>query len=999
MKKGLLSSAIAMCVATGNTFAGDADIFVFLENNPLQGVEVSLNGEVIGTTNQGGETNTVIDKGGDHTVTLHQQGLQLALSSFELEEDQDAEVSMVLSEDKPPKVNVYKSGGDVTKSMGMLKGQVKNSDGESLANVEISVLGTDILVVSDENGEFQTDIPRGRYELTIDHPDYASRTVEGIRIIANVGTAAIITLQTQEAVASGAPVEETLVLGRFIANENDAFTIEQMSTAVVDAIDMEQLARAGDSNIASALKRIVGISITDGKYAVVRGLDGRYISATANRNLMPTTNPFKRDVELDAIPSDILGGIEIQKSFSADLPADSTAGSIKVNTRGMPTEYINKLSFSFGQNTGIAGEDVLTHESGSDAFWGFGTDYRELPDATGEIASGEGGFSVCQIEGQQRCVQADDASFAATRLRNEWVPTTESASPNYSISYTLGGTQDYSAGALGVYSSLSFDKSYKSKIDAELSDPLNDSGAYSEDSLSTSLNGYLVTGFEFNNGSDFESKTFVLRNSNQKTRFFDGVDDEDDQLSKTVLEWVERQFVAQQFSGEFVIDDVQSLEWRLAGSRTNTDIPDRRSYVFFGDFLPFSDLERMWGELEEDATDFGLDYTNSFEYGADAFTDIKVGVLYNSKDRTNEIVRLGLASPRISLEGNIETLLDPQSFFDDDLRLKVNTTESDTYEASRETTAAYLATETVYGDAWTFVAGVRAEQSDLNVLLPNVSAGENEVEKNSDDLYPSLAVVYRPADAWQFRFGASETISRPTLTEVSPSCYYGEQNREFCGNSDLFDSDISNLDLRADFYFGDEGNFSVALFHKDISNPVELGAADASGSASDAYTWRNEEHATIQGVEFDLFTPFLSKGEHSAFVGANISFIDSEVELEADSERLQKLETRELQGQSPKLANIQLGYDHLGTGQKLTFLLNYFDDRIDIATKATPLIYEKGRATLDLNYELPFMDEAATFKVKIKNLSDQKVEYTQFDRTIETWKNGTQVSMGLSYKF
>ena len=53
---------------------------------------------------------------------------------------------------------------------------------------------------------------------------------------------------------------------------------------------------------------------------------------------MPSTDPLRRDVQLDLFPSNIVDSIQVQKSFSASELASTTGGSISVITKGMPEE-------------------------------------------------------------------------------------------------------------------------------------------------------------------------------------------------------------------------------------------------------------------------------------------------------------------------------------------------------------------------------------------------------------------------------------------------------------------------------------------------------------------------------------------------------------------------------------------------------------------------------------------------------------------------------------
>ena len=97
----------------------------------------------------------------------------------------------------------------------------------------------------------------------------------------------------------------------------------------------------------------------DRKYATVRGLDGRYISSTLNGLLMPSTDTQRREVELDLFPTVIVGGIEIQKSYTADQLATTTGGAIMIETKGIPDERILQVSGALGYNPSTTGSDIL----------------------------------------------------------------------------------------------------------------------------------------------------------------------------------------------------------------------------------------------------------------------------------------------------------------------------------------------------------------------------------------------------------------------------------------------------------------------------------------------------------------------------------------------------------------------------------------------------------------------------------------------------------------
>ena len=156
------------------------------------------------------------------------------------------------------------------------------------------------------------------------------------------------------------------------------------------------------------------------------------------------------------------------------------------------------------------------------------------------------------------------------------------------------------------------------------------------------------------------------------------------------------------------------------------------------------------------------------------------------------------------------------------------------------------------------------------------------------------------------------------------------------------------------------------------------------------------------GVEIDVNKNLFDEDNYLLFVGGNLSYIDSEVELSDDSLRLEgeSANGRVLQGQSEWLANFQLGFDHYPTEQKFTLLVNYFDDRIFRISRgeATGPEEEVGRVIVDLTYEKLF-GESLTFEASVKNLFNEDVEFAQNGGTIESFQTGTLIGVGLKYEF
>ena len=131
----------------------------------------------------------------------------------------------------------------------------------------------------------------------------------------------------------GQEIEEVVVSGSFIPDE-------KRDTSEISAIlDSSEIERTGDDNIAVALTRLTGLSLVRGKYVYVRGLGERYSAATLNGSNLPSPEPLKRVVPLDLFPTQIINSSVIQKTYSADMPAEFGGGIIE--KRNIP--YLGKV--------------------------------------------------------------------------------------------------------------------------------------------------------------------------------------------------------------------------------------------------------------------------------------------------------------------------------------------------------------------------------------------------------------------------------------------------------------------------------------------------------------------------------------------------------------------------------------------------------------------------------------------------------------------------------
>ncbi|EAT12069.1 TonB-dependent receptor [Bermanella marisrubri] len=992
MKRNLLAGFIAAISASG-ALAGEAVFYVTEQGQPVDTLSITVNGDrkLVG---KNGFASFELG-GGTHQVELSEFGQWAGEFEFDASAQQNAEIQVeMIGGEAVPEISVYTPGQEEAPVYGQISGYIESDEtGGGVEGATITVAGAGVSVQTDGEGYYELELPRGEYNLSIEHPTYGARDISDLRVIGNYATA----MNVNMSMSGDSAIEEVVAVGSYIPST--ATAQQRDSSAVLNAIGSEQLARFGDSNAASALKRVAGVSLVGGQYAVVRGLQGRYISSTLNGASMPSTNPMKRDVPLDLFPSSVLKGIEIQKSYTPDLPGDTTGGAIRMTTKGLPAGYTNKLSLSVGANSQITGKDVISYDGGDTDSLGFDDGTREVPSSVASITNDGAPGALgdrCEIGCE---FSFDDVSSYIGEFENNYNSKQVTAKPNVGFAYSYGDLIESTSGDFGYYGAIQYSSKWSSRENAYIDD-MGGQFDYERSKYNIDLTAYLAAGMETFDGTLLNSKTILLRKSDDTTRFETGVDDEGITVDELTLQWVERQLISQQFSGSHTIGDGDQLDWRIGLSQSNRYEPDRRTYQYRNKTLAPATLERRFSELTENAIDMGADMQHEFYFNDMVSMTLKYGAMLSIKDREVDLSRYGVdKNNNVSVPNNsdLEVLLSEDNLDQNAYFLATRTTDTDSYDAQDEMFATYVSSEFDINGEYKILAGARLEDSNQELTYPNSNNADSEL--SATEVLPVLSGTWVANEQLQFRLGVSNTLARPGLTELSESSTYDpETDDELFGNPDLEISNITNLDLRTEYYFSEDENISVAVFSKSIDKPIEKSVPNASGSSADGFTYVNSDSADVFGVELDFRKNIFNGEDWTGFLSGNFAWVDSEVELNAQSKQLEGRDTRQLQGQSEIIGNLQLGFDQFSNAQSITLLVNYFDDRIDKVTRNVDLEMEKGRTVIDLVHSWDVSD-TMTLKTKFNNITDSKVEYSQGGRIIESYEEGIEASVGIDWIF
>lgn len=143
-----------------------------------------------------------------------------------------------------------------------------------------------------------------------------------------------------------AEVEVIQVTG-MLASIKAAALLKRTDSRIVDAIVAEDIGKLPDNNIAEALQRITGVSISSdfgvGESVTIRGISDNLILL----NGRSTAGPGRGGISLDDFPSSFLKTIEVVKSPTAEMIEGALGGTVNMKTV-RPLELDETLmAFSF----------------------------------------------------------------------------------------------------------------------------------------------------------------------------------------------------------------------------------------------------------------------------------------------------------------------------------------------------------------------------------------------------------------------------------------------------------------------------------------------------------------------------------------------------------------------------------------------------------------------------------------------------------------------------
>ncbi|EYF04604.1 TonB-dependent receptor [Chondromyces apiculatus] len=905
---------------------------------------------------------------------------------------------------------------------------------EPIFDAQVAVVGAPSKVLADVDGRFRLELPPGEYTLRVWYELYTAQRVQNVRVVAGAVAKIDVALSTdkqaEDVIEVEAEVERASVGAQLLIRKNAA--------QVGDAIGAQEIARTPDRSASEAARRVVGATVVGNRYVVVRGLGDRYTNSLLNGAPLPSPEPDRQAVPLDLFPTLILSDITILKSFTPDMPGDFAGGSVRINTRELPSKLLAQAQITLGLNSVSTFQDRVSYAGG-------GLDWLGMDDGTRALPAGFPNYKVTRLaEKPDGTVMSNDELTGHGRQLAQTLGSMETTRtqnlPNGSGNLVLGNTFDLPRGQkLGFTTALSYGRRFTRRPDEVLrtylppptatSDEIGPRNTYVAD---TGIDTVAWGGFgsaTWNSGKDHKVTLTGIysRASENEGREIAGFNDERNvNVTDTRLRFVERALTFGQLLGEHRFPDLAhaTLTWNASASLASSEEPGTRQNVYTQDASTGvygweeSTLSGSYffSEQTERSLGAGFDWLQPLGEGELA-PKLKLGGLMTLRRRSFDSRRFRFIPFQGQSDGTEEEEEEQQAIFRQspdqlftaeyigtELILREETRNTDTYNADYDVFSGYLMTDAALTRAVRVVVGGRVEASRQTInsfspYAPELAPVMNELA--SVTLLPAVSLLYKVTSTSNVRLGLSKTVARPQLRELAPfvfTDYFGA--REIVGEPGLTQTSIYNADLRFELFPGTGEVMAVSAFYKQFQDPIEQ-VIIPSGRGIVSY--QNAPGGRNAGIELEMRKTlgFMAPALRDFQLIANLTLVSSRVSLNTDDLGVQTNAVRPLAGQSPYVVNLGLDYAGEETGTRARVLYNVFGPRISqVGSNRLPDVYEEPRHQLDVTFAQR-LGQHVDLKLTLENLLDSPVLFTQGEdaegeaNVVNRFRNGVSGALGV----
>lgn len=828
--------------------------------------------------------------------------------------------------------------------------------------------------------------------------------------------------QASTAAQESVSLEEVVVTG-VRKSLRDALAVKQGSDKVVEAISAKDIGVLPDVTIAESIARLPGVNATrdrgNDSQAVVRGLGARLVLGTINNREVASSEP-DRNVRWEIYPSEVVSGVQVYKSQSADLIAGGVAATINIDTIA-PLDYsgpsfvgrVGPVYYDGGKDipgydtTGYRASGSFVHKFNDDLAIVLGLTSQQQKNGYGSFTGWGYNDSLARPPAGASDYSSDldgDGDLDAT----PWGAQVSVSRINQKRTGASGGLQWRPTDNFELKGDVLYSKIKITELQDQTVWGRNNWGNWNTGTGNVGWNhaDYNGAGSSYTLIDNtvvaatlpFSSVTTVLsKYTEDKDLLVGGLNGKWTNDLWTVAGDVSYSEAKRTNAWQGVRVEAYptwtTFDTRAGKTPTITTSEDSASLSQFANQSgTYDGPERLTDELKAAA----LDVTRDF--GEGAFKSVQFGLRASDRTKDHTSFSFSPASTGATVPSNLFTAYklddgaDVPAILTGDLdaiaALAYGPGAFDPSNAAEELAERWSVNEKVYegygklnfgldsiGGAWlTGNVGARVVHTEtssdgLQQDTAGVYSGVT-VDNEYTDVLPSANAKFDFGDGKVVRLGVAKVIARPPLDELraSRSLTTWSPYTGNAGNPKLDPFKAWQFDASAEYYFRPEALVAASYYYKDVSSYIgwKQSPVEYNGLTYAVASPTNGGGGYIQGLELTFQTPFFfAPGFLKRFgVYSNYAYVDSDLKEFSPSNN-----PLDMTGLAKNTATVDLWYAHgpiearLGWKYHSPMTVIYGWNGSDLQTL-------ESEKTLDFSSSYTFNDHLAV-RFQVNNLTNE----------------------------
>ena len=684
--------------------------------------------------------------------------------------------------------------------------------------------------------------------------------------------------QSPIAFAQDQVLEEVVVTG-IRGSLSRALDIKRDAAGVVDSIEAEDIGKFPDLNVAESLQRVTGVSIDrsggEGQQVTIRGLGPQFNTVLVNgRQIANDTGG--REFNFDILPANMITGANVYKSTEVSQQEGGIGGTINLTT-ARPLDSpglkvvgeVKGMYETLSEETAPSGYLFVSNTFGDDDNFG----------VLLNLSRQERSVQINRIEtagwrpGQTISNRNDGVLFTNAYIPRNWdqiVDEQERTRDNANLVLQWAPSADLSLTLDGFVSRFEVDSLVTDlaswfepdRVGSGTIDPATGTLiAFTQEIDLHQGSGNPATDFvsTTRNGRDVETKGFGFNADWQITDQLQAVFDVSSSQSENDRAGQDR-FNVVGIINNYAFDGTGGTPTVVHDGFGNGALPDPSlSRLHYNEQGRFPTDEDQIDEIKADFT---------FRNDGEVFQTMRFGAYHQQREKTqfqifaSQCAFCGYGTPApndvidfrpFTAQNYFSGLIDTFYTYDGDAYVQfladsgnpiLPTLQNNRYKIEEDITSAYMQFDfefDVGGMPVFFNAGARYAQTNVEVsavqsfiddviptsdltLFSNVLGAPTDISESDSysNLLPSMNLKVDLTDDMVLRFAAYESMTRPTMSQMSPATIFNEPRRQNLtasgGNPGLEPFTSENWDLSFEWYYKEGSVLSFAYFDKEIDN-------------------------------------------------------------------------------------------------------------------------------------------------------------------------------------